>query len=188
MNDTESEERKRELGEKALAYAKRAVAADPGNAKAQLSVAICYGRLVSLVGARTKVEYSRLIKEHAEIALKIDPTDSYAWHVLGVWNYEIAQMGGMTRAVVKVVYGGMPAASNEEAIRLFRKAVELAPERVSHHAELGRAFLAQGNTTARPRRIRDRAVAADQGEGRPRVEAAREGSVARKLVATKQRE
>ena len=52
MNDTKSEEQQRELGETALAYAKRAVAADPNNAKAQLSAAICYGRLVSFVGAQ----------------------------------------------------------------------------------------------------------------------------------------
>jgi tetratricopeptide (TPR) repeat protein len=145
MNDTQSEEQQRKLGEQALAYAKRAVTTDPNDAKAQLSAAICYGRLVSLVGARTKVEYSRLIKQHADLALKLDPTDSYAWHVLGVWNYELAQMGGLTRAIVKVVYGGIPAASNEEAVRLFKKAVELAPERVSHHAELGRAYLAAGD-------------------------------------------
>ena len=145
MNDTPSEAEQRQLGEKALAYAKRAVADDPNNAKAQLSAAICYGRLISHANTRTKVEYSRLIKEHADLALKLDPTDSYAWHVLGVWNYELAQMGGVTRAIVKLVYGGIPAASNEEAVRLFRKAIELAPERVSHHAELGRALLAQGD-------------------------------------------
>ena len=145
MNDTRSEEQQRKLGEQALAYAKRAVTSDPTDAKAQLSAAICYGRLVSLVGARTKVEYSRLIKQHADLALQLDPSDSYAWHVLGVWNYELAQMGGMTRAIVKLVYGGIPPASNEEAVRLFKKAIELAPERVSHHAELGRAYLAAGD-------------------------------------------
>jgi Flp pilus assembly protein TadD len=42
------------------------------------------------------------------------------------------------------VYGGMPPASNEEAERLFRKAVALAPDRVSHHAELGRTLAALG--------------------------------------------
>ena len=148
MNDTASVAEQRQLGEKALGYAKRAVASDPNNAKAQLSAAICYGRLVSLVNTRTKVEYTRLVKQHADAALKLDPTDSYAWHVLGVWNYELAQMGGLTRAIVKVVYGGIPAASNEEAVRLFRKAVEIAPERVSHHTELGRALLAQGDPSA----------------------------------------
>jgi tetratricopeptide (TPR) repeat protein len=64
--------------------------------------------------------------------------------VLGAWNFELAQMGTFTRTFVKVVYGGIPPASNEEAVKLFRKAVELAPDRVSHHAELGRAYAALG--------------------------------------------
>jgi tetratricopeptide (TPR) repeat protein len=144
MNDTASDDKQHELGEKALGYAKRAVAANPNHAKSLLSVAICYGRLIRFAGARTKVEYSRLVKEYADNALKLDPTDSYAYHVLGAWNYELAQMGAFTRTFVKVVYGGMPPASNEAAQKLFRKAVELAPDRVSHHVELGRTYAALG--------------------------------------------
>jgi tetratricopeptide (TPR) repeat protein len=144
MNDTESESAQRDLGETALTYAKRAIAADPNNAKAQLSAAVCYGRLVRFGSSKEKVEYSRLIKEHAETAMRLDPTDSYAWHILGVWNYELAKMGVLMRGFVKVVYGAIPPASNEEAVRLLRKAVEIAPERVAHHVELGRAYLALG--------------------------------------------
>jgi tetratricopeptide (TPR) repeat protein len=144
MNDTGSDSTQRDLGETALVYAKRAIAADPKNAKAQLSAAVCYGRLVRFVSSKEKVEYSRLIKEHADIALTLDPTDSYAWHILGVWNYELAKMGPFMRGFVKVVYGAIPPASNEEAARLLKKAVEIAPERVSHHVELGRAYLALG--------------------------------------------
>jgi tetratricopeptide (TPR) repeat protein len=144
MNDTTSEAEQRHLGEIALEYSKRAVAANPEHAKSLLSVAICYGRLIRFQDTRTKVEYSRSVKEYAERALKKDPTDSYAWHVLGAWNYELAQMGPFSRAVVKVVYGGLPTASNEEAERLFRKAVALAPDRVAHHAELGRTLAALG--------------------------------------------
>jgi tetratricopeptide (TPR) repeat protein len=144
MNDTPADDRQRRLGEKALEYSRRAVAENPAHAKSVLSVAICYGRLVRFQDTRTKVEYSRYVKEYAERALKLDPTDSYAWHVLGAWNYELAQMGAFSRAFVKVVYGAMPPASNEEAVRLFRKAVELAPDRVAHHAELGRALAALG--------------------------------------------
>jgi tetratricopeptide (TPR) repeat protein len=144
MNDTASEKEQRRLGEQALEYSKRAVAASPGHAKSLLSVAICYGRLIRFQDTRTKVEYSRFVKEYADRALKLDPTDSYAWHVLGAWNYELGQMGAFSRAFVKVVYGGMPPASNEEAERLFRKAVALAPDRVSHHAELGRTLAVLG--------------------------------------------
>jgi tetratricopeptide (TPR) repeat protein len=144
MNDAPSSDKQRELGEKALDYSFRAVKENPAHAKSVLSVAICYGRLIRFQDTRKKIEYSRFVKEYAEASLKLDPSDSYAWHVLGAWNYELAQMGGMTRTFVKVVYGAMPPASNEEAEKLFRKAVELAPDRVSHHAELGRALAALG--------------------------------------------
>jgi len=147
MNDTESDEEQKRLGERALDYSQRAVAKNPEHAKSVLSVAICYGRLIRFQDTRTKVEYSRFVKEYAERALKLDPSDSYAWHVLGAWNYELAQMGPFSRAFVKIVYGGMPPASNEEAERLFRKAVALAPDRVSHHAELGRTLAALGRAS-----------------------------------------
>jgi tetratricopeptide (TPR) repeat protein len=144
MNDTPADDQQRRLGEKALEYSRRAVAENPTHARSVLSVAICYGRLIRFQDTRTRVEYSRYVKEYAEQALKLDPTDSYAWHVLGAWNYELAQMGAFSRAFVKLVYGGMPPASNEEAARLFRKAVELASDRVAHHAELGRTLAALG--------------------------------------------
>src|SRR3954469_13705367 len=43
MNDTTSDDEQKRLGERALAYSKRAVAASPEHAKSLLSVAICYG-------------------------------------------------------------------------------------------------------------------------------------------------
>ncbi len=144
MNDTPSESKQKELGEKALAYSKRAVSENPEHAKSLLSLAICYGRLVPFQDTRGEIEYSRFVKEYAEKALMLDPSDSYAWHVLGVWNFELAHMGAISRAFVKLVYGSLPAASNEEAERLFRKAVQLAPDHVSHHAELGRTLAALG--------------------------------------------
>jgi tetratricopeptide (TPR) repeat protein len=144
MNDTTSKDEQKQRAEKALAYAQRAVAADPQHAKSQLSVAICYGRLLPFGDARTKVQYSRLIKEHAERALQLDPSDSYAYHVLGAWNYEVAKLGPLMRSAAKIIYGGVPSASNEEAVRLLREAVTRAPDRVAHHVELGRAYAALG--------------------------------------------
>src|SRR5450756_2895256 len=84
MNDTALKDEQRLRGEAALANAKRAVAADPKNAQAQLAAAICYGRLAPFVDTRTRIAYSQLIKLHADAALALDPSDNYAYHVLGV--------------------------------------------------------------------------------------------------------
>lgn len=142
MDDTKSPDEQRKRGQSCLQYAKQAVDADAGNAHAQLAAAICYGRLASLVDHRTALEYSRQVKEHVDRAIAIDPKNDYAWHVLGAWNYSLASIGGFQRSMARLIYGAIPAASYAEAERCFRKAVELAPERLSHHVELGRTLYA----------------------------------------------
>jgi tetratricopeptide (TPR) repeat protein len=145
MNDTGAKNEQKRRGERALEYANRAVAANPRSAKAQLAAAVCYGRLIPFGDTKTKVTYSRLIKQHAETALQLDPTDSYAYHILGAWNFELAKLSPFMRSAAKLIYGELPSASNEAAVQYLREAVSRAPERVSHRVELGRAYAALGN-------------------------------------------
>lgn len=135
---------KRKAGESALAYALRAVKLAPGRCDAHLAVAICYGRLLDLVPARTRVEYSRLVKQEAELAVALDSQSDYAWHMLGRWHQAVATMNGLTKMLVKVVYGALPAASLDEATKCFQKAIALNRDRVAHHIELGRTLAFAG--------------------------------------------
>jgi tetratricopeptide (TPR) repeat protein len=137
---------KRKAGENALAYAQRAVTLAPKMCDAHLAVAICYGRLLDLVPARTRVEYSRFVKQEAETAVKLDPKSDYAWHMLGRWHQALAEIGGVTRALAKVFYGGLPPASHQEALKCFEKAHALNANRLIHAIELGRTHAALGNT------------------------------------------
>ena len=147
MPSTDSVREKRELGEKALDYAKRAVAANPSDAQAQLAAAICYGRLAPLLDNKTKIAYSRLVKEHAEKSLKLDPNNDLTYNVLGAWNYELAGLNPILRGIAGIIYGQLPDASYEEALRNFQKAVGLNPKRLGNHVELGRTLAAMGKTT-----------------------------------------
>lgn len=139
-----SDAEKKAQAEKALAYAKRAVALAPDNAVNVLSLAICYGKMGVFSDTRTKIEYSRLVREKALEALALDPNYDWAHHVLGRWHYEVAGLGATTRFFVRVIYGGLPEASKEEAVRRLETAVKLAPKRVPHHLELGFAYAALG--------------------------------------------
>ena len=128
----------------ALAHAQQAVELKPDDAVNVLSVAICYGKLATYADTRKKIEYSRLVKEHAERALALNPAYDYAHHVLGRWHYEVASLGATTRFFVRLIYGGLPPAFTAEAVRHLRRAVELAPQLPSHRVELGLALIADG--------------------------------------------
>jgi tetratricopeptide (TPR) repeat protein len=129
---------------RSLDEAKQAVALAPQNPKAHLALAVAYGRLTDLVDNRTKVEYSRYVKAEADKALELDPTDDYTYHVLGRWNYAVATLNPFLKLIAKFVYGGMPDASLQEAVRDYKKAIDLNPQRVIHHHELARTYVALG--------------------------------------------
>ncbi len=146
--DTPDLAEKKRLCTEALAYAQRAVTLRPDDPVNVLSLAICYGKLATYADTRTKLEYSRLVKDHAEQALALAPRYDYAHHVLGRWNYEVATLGPATRFIVKIIYGGLPAASTAEAVRQLQLATELSPELPAHRVELGFALLADGQRDA----------------------------------------
>lgn len=144
INDFSSKSDKIDSAKTALDYAGRAVKADPKNADAHLSVAICLGKWSQLQGAREKVEASAGIKTAAETAVKLAPGNGLAWHLLGRWHQALAGISGFTRGLAKVLYGGLPPASFAEAERCFKKALALEPNRLMHHIELGRTYAMMG--------------------------------------------
>lgn len=137
-----SVEEKKRYAQTALDYALRAVALDAQNPVNVLSLAVCHGKLAVYSDTRTKVRYSRLVKEEAERALTLDPNYAWAHHILGRWHHEVASLGVTARWAVRLFYGGLPEASPEEAIQHLERAVALEPGELNHHLELGFAYAA----------------------------------------------
>jgi tetratricopeptide (TPR) repeat protein len=100
--------------------------------------------LAQLQGAREKVEAARRIKESAEKAASLDPNSDYAWHILGRWHQGMAGANSLLLGLAKIIYGDIPAASNEQALSYFQKAIALRPDRLIHTIELGRTYAQMG--------------------------------------------
>ena len=141
---TKPEDNAKRIADLALDYGNRALAADPKSAKAHLNLAISYGHLTDFVSNKTKLEYSKVIRDETLKSIELDATDDFAWHVLGRWEAGVANVNGMLKALATLVYGGMPKASNEEAVKCFKKAIEIAPQRLVHHAELAHVYKQMG--------------------------------------------
>ena len=160
-----------QLGYDTALQAKKLVPNDP---EVRVTVAIAAGRLAFYSEPRRRLELSSVVKSESAKSVQLDPGFALGWHVLGRWNYEIANLNPVLRLVAEAVYGKMPSASNEEAIRCMVKAVELEPGNALFHAELGRAYLAAGRkddakrelqkSLTLPRRSRDDAGAQDRAK------------------------
>lgn len=133
-------------GRVALDYAERATRAAPGESDAHLSIAISLGKLSQLQSNREKVAASKRIRDSSQRAIELNPRNDYAWHLLGRWHQAMAGMSGVIRSIAEWVYGQMPEASNEEAVRCFQKAISLKPDRLIHHIELGRTYAQMGRS------------------------------------------
>jgi len=144
MNDAKTSAERKEAAAQSLAYSRKALAADAKSSDANLAVAISLGKSVEFMGNREKVETSSQIKAYAEKALQLNPKSDYAHHMLGRWHQGLAGVGGATRVLAQVVYGGLPAATYQEALDHFQKARALRPDRLVHQIEYGRTLAMMG--------------------------------------------
>ena len=89
-----------------------------------------------------------LLKWNSEIGAKevitLDPNSDLGWYILGRWYLAFADVGTVKRALARVVYGKLPPTKCEEAVRCFKEAIELNPNRLMHYIELGRTYAQMG--------------------------------------------
>lgn len=140
--EAKADAEKKRLAALCLATAERAVAADTNSARARLSVGICLAKNFPHVDNQTKVNYSRRLKEETERAITLDPKLDLAYHMLARWHFEVAEMNFILRGIAKLVYGGIPKGTLDEARANFEKALALAPRRIIHRHQLAQTFLA----------------------------------------------
>ena len=171
MNDQPSEAGKKAAGEKALAYARRSVAADAKDADAHVALAICYGRLLRFQETRQQIAWSRLIKDSAEQGLRLDPNHELGCYVLGSWHYELAGLNPLKRGLARVIYGAMPPASYAEAESYFKRAIALNPTRMASYVDLGMTYAELDNNTAARQMLAKGLALPDRDRDDPQVRA-----------------
>lgn len=111
----------KELLERALRLAKKAVLSDPGNADAHLQLARVIGRRAQTIGILEAAGEAEKIRESTENALRINPKLVAAHLSLGRWHSEL--VGAMGSFMARTVYG----ARKDDAIASFERALALAP-------------------------------------------------------------
>lgn len=124
----------------AKSYALQALKVNPNSPDANLSMAIAMGRMALISGAKDKVAASKDVKKYAELAIKFNPSLAQGYHVLGKWNFEVANLNAFERGAAKMLFGGLPDGSLQNAITNYEKCRQLDPAFVLNYYELARAY------------------------------------------------
>jgi tetratricopeptide (TPR) repeat protein len=136
-----------EFLDSAKKHAEDAIAASPRDAEGHFSVARALGRKALSVGTMDRIKFSKIVRSEALAALALDSTHAGALHVLGMWNAEIMRVNGLARAFARAFLGAgvFSLASWDEAQRLLEKSVQVDPDRIVHHLDLGMIYADRGD-------------------------------------------
>ncbi len=132
--------KKREYFVTAKQYAVKSLKLNPTDAESNFVMAVAMGRMALISGSRDKVAASRDIKNYAELAIKYNPNHAGAWHVLGKWNFEVANLNFAERAVANSLFGGIPDGDINKSIECYIKAISLDANDILFYLDLAKAY------------------------------------------------
>ncbi len=138
----EVEKQKFDMYVKAEKYARQAISVNPNDTWGHFFLSAALGKKVLMLGKKEQIDASKQVREAVDKAIELDPGNDLAYHALGRWHRRMAEIGGAKRALGSIIYGSIPRGSFEESEKWLKKAVELKPDYINHHLELGRTYLA----------------------------------------------
>lgn len=121
-------------------YAESALRVNPNYAEANFVMAMALGRMALLLSGREKVTAVVDIKKYAENAVRNDPRNFKAYHVLGKWHYEVSSLSAFERLAAKLLFGGLPISSYAESVKFYEKSRSLKPDFAINYLEIAKAY------------------------------------------------
>jgi len=138
--DKDSKQRQMKLYTDGTAYAKKAIVAKPNDTWGHFQYAAAFGKKLLRLGTKDQIDGSKQIRAEIDKAIELDPNNDLAYHALGRWHRRMAEIGGAKRFFGGLLYGSIPKGSFAESEKNLKKAVEMKPEYVNHHLELGLTY------------------------------------------------
>jgi len=128
-----------------LKQAEEALRVDPNNGYANFWYAAYIGRIGELEGNKQAILNSHEVKKYALIAIDLEPNYDSAYHMMGRWHYELANLNNFEKKIAAIVYAKLPEGSYLEAISFFKSAIQIKPNEIRHHFWLAKTYYAIGN-------------------------------------------
>ncbi len=121
-------------------YATTALRVNPNSSDANFAMALALGRIGLISGTKERVILAKDVKFYADNAIKLDPNNFRAYHILGRWNYDVSNLSLAEKSFARIFYGKLPDASLQDAIADFNKSLSLNPGFILNYYELARSY------------------------------------------------
>lgn len=132
---------KRLYYETAFSFANRAFQADSNQADAAYVMAMASGKMTEVETENKKlIALVKDVKYYVDKAIALNPDHAKANYTMGKWHYEMANLSGLKKVAVKMLYGGLPPGTMEEAIQYMEKCKTLEPYFVANYLDLAKAY------------------------------------------------
>ena len=143
------EDQRETLLRQAYDAAQASVKGSPNSSNEHLWLAIAAGRLGIASSNKERVQLSKVVKDHAERAIALDPRNGTAYMVLGAWHFYVSDLSWLERNAAKVLYGQLPPASYRDAVTNLTKALQLGvDDKIEAYYLRGRAYDGLDNESA----------------------------------------
>ncbi|XP_037040821.1 regulator of microtubule dynamics protein 1-like [Bradysia coprophila] len=106
-------------------WCNKAIEKNPNCFEAHKWMAMILGKVADFVSTKERIEKGKDVKKHLELAIGLQPDEAYLYHVYGRWCFEVAKLSWVERNIAKLVFGTPPEATNDDALRNFKKGEEL---------------------------------------------------------------
>lgn len=137
----DDEDEQEEYYSKALNYAEKAVEKHTEEGLSYYAMAVAKGRISELKGTRDKIKLSHQVQENIQKAVEMMPNHALSWHLYGVWQSEVANVGRAERFAANFISEGLPDASNKKAEEYLKKAMELNPDNILVRYDLAMHYI-----------------------------------------------
>lgn len=145
-NEMTDEAQQKKAYESAAAFARQLWIVDSTSADAHYAKALVMGRIILFSPVKEKAKLTKGIKEAADKALSIEPQHVKALYTLAKWNDEVASLNPAAKAALKMFFGGLPMASSDEALLLYKKVRELSPAFIANNLDYALALKKAGRS------------------------------------------
>lgn len=138
---------KKELFREGLAWSRIALQEDTLDHLNYETLSMSFAAVISVSGLKGKANMADSVRIYAEEAIRLNPENDRAHHILGRWHYEVSKLGWFTKILARVLFRSSADGSFELAIEYFKKALE-TDNIVVHRYWLGMVYLEEGEKDA----------------------------------------